>query len=229
MNFLQSHPRTHRLAILVAFAVTVAVVPAAQAYERYNSGCDSCHGGFTSGGYVSEATGADWPSSLHTVHRSSSYMDTDCDLCHRNDDNDNAYIGSSNGTAANGAYGCVGCHGSPSQAGAPTGDSLRRHHTSAGVSSCANTDCHAAPMEIAQEVELPPYYGTVDTLVAASCNDDGNTSEDWNNDGQGLDNDGDMFYDGNDPACREGFIFHDAFVSGDTTSWDAFALMRSSH
>lgn len=86
MNFLQSIPRAHRLAIVVAFAVSVAAVPAAQAYERYSPGCESCHGGFTNSEYVSEATGATWPSSLHTVHRSSSYMDADCDLCHRNDE-----------------------------------------------------------------------------------------------------------------------------------------------
>jgi hypothetical protein len=146
-------------------------------------------------------------------------MSADCDLCHRTGDNYNPYIDDSNGTGHNEGYGCIGCHGAASDAGAPNGDGLERHHIYAGVSTCAG--CHDPPPAGEQESALPPYYGTVDTNVVAPCNDDPSTSEDWNNDGQGIDNDGDLLYDGADPGCLEGFLFHDGFVSGGTSVWSS--------
>lgn len=116
------------IAVLAAFGLALSIAPqGALGFERYNDGCQSCHGNFTSGGYSSRASGVAWPSSLHTVHRSSSYMNTECN----------------------------------------------------------------------------------------------STSEDWNDDGQGLDNDSDLTRDGADPACQAGFVFHDGFVSGDGSGWGA--------
>jgi len=46
------------------------------------------------------------------------------------------------------------------------------------------------------------YYLRGDVNVKEPCNSDG--SEDWNNDTIGLDNDGDLLYDGNDPDCQTG-------------------------
>jgi len=47
---------------------------------------------------------------------------------------------------------------------------------------------------------LTSYYGTVDTNVASPCNVGPSSSEDWNSDSQGLDNDGDLFRGGADRA-----------------------------
>ncbi len=212
-------PTFRPLLLVAAVAAALATTHPAPAYERYNDGCQGCHGSFLSGGYLSLATGVAWPASLHTVHRSSSYMSSECDLCHRNDDNDDPFIATSDGTGVNPGYGCNGCHGGPAAGGPPTGSSLRRHHVYAGATECATVACHPAPGPVAQESAPPPYYGTVDTLAAAACNDDTATSEDWNGDGQGLDNDGDLLYDGDDPACQDGFVFHDGFVSGDAGEW----------
>ena len=204
-----------RLAVVAAVSLVMPRV--GWTSPRYNDGCQTCHGEFTSQGYSSASTGVAWPDSLHQVHRSSSYMGTDCDLCHRSGDNYNPYINQSDGTGFNEGYGCVGCHGTPTDAGAPTGEGLQRHHIYSGVSQCLG--CHNPPAAGVQESAAPPYYGTVDTNVASSCNDDVSTSEDWNDDAEGLDNDGDLLYDADDPGCQEGFLFHDGFVSGGTSVW----------
>lgn len=209
------------IAVLAAFGLALVIAPhGALGFERYNDGCQSCHGNFTSGGYTSRATGVAWPSSLHTVHRSSSYMNNDCNLCHLSGDNDNPYIGASDGTGFNPGYGCVGCHGGMTQAGSPSGESLRRTHEYTGGAACY-ASCHTPDETPAQESVEPPYYGTVDTNVASACNSDPSTSEDWNDDGQGLDNDSDLTRDSADPGCQAGFVFHDGFVSGDGSGWGA--------
>lgn len=217
-----SDPDRRRPACLITLLATLALVLSlapveVRGFERYNDGCQSCHSSFTSG-YSSAATGVVWPSSLHTVHRSSSYMNTDCNLCHRSDDNDDPYLASSDGTGSNPGHGCVGCHGGTTTAGAPSGEAMRRHHVYSGASDCFGA-CHAPAEPPSQEWVPPTYYGTVDTNVASPCNTDASTSEDWNDDGQGLDSDGDLLYDAADPGCQEGFVFHDGFVAGDGTSW----------
>jgi len=205
---------------LVAGGMALAALPIiAWTYPRYNDGCQDCPGNVPGGGYSSASTGAPWPDSLHEVHRSSSFMGTDCDLCHRDGDNFDPYLNQSNGTGFNQGYGCVGCHGSPVDAGAPSGESLQRHHVYAGVNQCLS--CHSPSVAGVQESQTPPYYGTPDTNVASSCDDDVTTSEDWNDDVQGLDNDGDLLYDSVDPGCQAGFVFHDGFVSGDTAGWSS--------
>jgi hypothetical protein len=213
-------------ATVIAGLVLVVVARGAWAYDRYNSGCQSCHGAFTASGYTSRATGAAWPSSLHQVHRSSSFMGSDCNLCHLSGDNDNPYTYQSDGTGYNVGYGCIGCHGTPGPGGTLDGSGLRRHHTLAGESACANPACHNDGPIASQESASAPYYGTPDTNVAAPCDDDAGTTEDWNDDGQGLDNDADLIYDGDDPGCQAGFLFHDGFVSGDDSSW---AMMMPAH
>ena len=97
--------------------------------------------------------------------------------------------------------GCTGCHGR--DYGGVLGDSgvgLRAHHAANGVTECAI--CHANdPMPVGEDI-LPTYYGTFDTNVFSSCNDEPFFSEDWTiGDGLGLDNDGDNLYDGDDPDC----------------------------
>ncbi len=138
-------------------------------------------------------------------------MDTECNLCHTSGDQRNPYIGSSNGTNDNIGYGCVGCHGRLEDAGndelsAGLGAGLRQHHTNSGVTECQ--DCHwdADPANytpVGEDV-LPPYYGTVDTLADDPCNPiaQANINENWTlGDFEGLDNDGDLLYDTDDPDC----------------------------
>ena len=115
-------------------------IPHADAYQRYNDGCQGCHGAFTGS---TSPKGDTFPSnSKHEMHRNSSYMATNCNLCHTSGDGRNPYIGSSDGTAINVGYGCVGCHGREEDAGhdsrsAGRGAGLRQHHTNAGVNACA--------------------------------------------------------------------------------------------
>ena len=55
-------------AMLAALGLALSIAPhRALGFERYNDGCQSCHGNFASGGYTSRATGRAWPSSRHTM------------------------------------------------------------------------------------------------------------------------------------------------------------------
>ncbi|MFQ5490713.1 MAG: putative metal-binding motif-containing protein [Phycisphaerae bacterium] len=196
----QSQQRSRGLAV-VATAIVLGVGSMAMAYPRYNDGCQNCHGAFTSG---TSPKGTVFPNnSKHDMHRSSNYMNTDCDLCHTSGDNRNPFLASSNGTSNNPGVGCTGCHGR--DYGGSVGSSavgLRAHHAAVGITFCGG--CHPnEPTPLAEWVK-PIYYGTADTRADEPCNDTG--LEDWSGadglgDGFGSDNDGDMLYDGNDPDC----------------------------
>lgn len=100
----------------------------------------------------------------HEMHRSTSAMNTACDLCHTNGDDRNPYMNSSNGTASNPGLGCNGCHGNDYGGSiGVTGAGLRAHHAINGITDCA--DCHDSdPVPLPEHVP-PPYYGTPDTLA----------------------------------------------------------------
>jgi hypothetical protein len=160
-----------------------------QAYERYNSGCQNCHGSFLDS---TSPQGTVFPSDdKHRMHRNSANMGTDCALCHRSDDNDNPFIGSSDGIGGVPGLGCTGCH---------VGSGLRRHHQTTGTPGCySSAGCHGTVPETAPAENVsPPYYGTAytkamnpgNTVLAA------NTNENWSvDDLLGLDNDGNNLYD----------------------------------
>ncbi len=201
-------------AALLSFLVSLVLLgwtPQASAFDRYNSGCQDCHGAFT--GSTSPGKGSVFPSnSKHEMHRAAGSMDTNCDLCHTGGDNRNPFIGSSDGTNNNVGVGCTGCHGREEDAGNDLislgrGAGLRQHHTNSGIVTC--TGCHddAFPSNytpVGEDVK-PQYYGTVDTNANISCNPDANsnTNENWTiGDFEGLDNDGDTLYDAvADPDC----------------------------
>jgi len=187
------------------------VAGTAQAYTRYNDGCQTCHGEFTDG---TSPQGTTFPNNnKHTMHRSNSYMAANCALCHRSDDSNNPYIGSSDGTDDNVGYGCVGCHGRLEDAGNDgslpgLGAGLRQHHTNSGVScTLCHADANTGNYTPVGEDVLPPYYATVDTDVDDPCNplaQQGN--ENWSDDTDyvGVDNDGDLLYDLDDVVdCPE--------------------------
>lgn len=185
-----------RLAGFLAVAVFLVAAllwwaPEVVAYQRYNDGCNSCHGPFTD---TTSPKGTTFPSgSKHEMHRASTSMNATCNLCHTTGDQRNPYTGSSDGTATNAGLGCTGCHNN---------FGLRRHHALNGVTGCV--DCHDADLEPPAENVPPPYYGTVDTLAANPCNPtaQANTNENWSiGDFEGLDNDGDNLYDALDGDC----------------------------
>jgi hypothetical protein len=183
----------------LTIVLTVFAVRTAPAYERYNDGCQNCHGAFDDD---TSPKGTIFPGNdKHQMHRSSSSMNTECDLCHMAGTFDNPFIGESAGTPNNPGVGCVGCHGR--DYGGTLGNSgvgLRLHHTINGVGICAG--CHQGdPTPLGEDV-LPTYYGTVDTLVDDPCNAGPAFLENWSvGDTEGLDNDGDNLYDGDDPDC----------------------------
>ena len=169
------------------------------AYETYNGdidgGCVDCHMAFTDGFSTKGATiPGGGGGSKHTMHCSSSYMNTACDLGHSANDGDDPFIGSSDGTTANPVgLGCTGCNDK---------FGLRAHHAINGVIECV--DCHDTDGTPPEENVIPPYYGTVDTNVDDPCNavQAENTGENWTiGDFIGTDNDGDGLYDLADYSC----------------------------
>jgi hypothetical protein len=179
-------------------AVTLSAVPAV-AYERYLDGCQLCHGSFTGG---TSPHGTVFPSNdKHRMHRDAAYMAADCNLCHSDGDDDNPFLGFSDGTANNPGVGCTGCHGR--DYGGTLGNSgvgLRAHHFVAGETSCML--CHTDDPPPLPENVLPTYYGTADTAVDDPCNSAPDYLESWSlNDTRGLDNDGDDVYDEADSDC----------------------------
>lgn len=181
-----------RIAALVVLCVISLICwPDAAAYERYNDGCESCHGAFTDD---TSTKGSVFPGGdKHDMHSSSQEMGAACDLCHKKQDGNDPYIGSSAGTANNAGLGCNGCH-------EPIG--MRAHHWVNAVTSCAV--CHPGDPIPPTEDTVPPYYGTADTNVNGPCNDlaSARTNENWTEgDFLGSDNDGDGLYDGADPDC----------------------------
>lgn len=191
---------------MIATAVIVLVgMDRADAYPRYNDGCQLCHGAFTDD---TSPLGTVFPGDKHEMHRGAANMDTDCDLCHTNGDNKNPFTGSSNGTANNIGYGCAGCHGRVEDESSTTGmgAGLRQHHFNAGTTTCVlcHSDADPANYTPVDEDVVPPYYGTADTLAAEPCNPDptARVNENWSiGDFAGLDNDGDHAYDALDVAC----------------------------
>ena len=182
----------NRLTLMIGASLLAlaAACNTSQAYERYNSGCQTCHGAFTDS---TSPQGTVFPSGdKHRMHRNSSNMDTDCALCHRSDDNDNPFIGSSDGIGTVAGLGCSGCH---------VGSGLRKHHAATGTTGCysGGAGCHGTGPETAPAENVsPPYYGTAYTKANNPGNTAlvANTNENWSvGDFLGVDNDGDNLYD----------------------------------
>ncbi len=211
-----------RMGVVVAAGILVMWAGTALAFERYNDGCYLCHGAFTDS---TSPKGTVFPSGgKHTMHRSSSYMDTECNLCHTTGDDHNPYTGSSNGTAFNPGVGCTGCHGR--DYGGTVGNSgvgLRLHHINADVTICSI--CHTSDPEPLPENVAPTYYGTPDTNADDPCNMPPDYLEHWSlSDTSSLDNDGDLDYDQDDSDC--GGLVGDLNCDGsvDFFDIDAFVL-----
>jgi len=187
---------SYRSTLAIPFALLLVSAPAAFAYDAYRmsgsaSDCWECHPTFRSEG------------ALHALHVGSSRMTNTCLLCHTVVE-DVPRIWTS---GAAGGQGCRGCHGRDNGSEFGWGAGLRKHHANAGAPADANgqfcVDCHTAddPVPLGEDT-LPAYYMRADVNVSAPCETAiAVGGEDYNGDGLGLDNDGDLVYDANDSDC----------------------------
>ncbi|MHC4945702.1 MAG: hypothetical protein ACYTG7_22050 [Planctomycetota bacterium] len=171
--------------------------------------CTDCHHGFSGG----------QSSTLHILHTAGSDPITlNCNLCHRSPtDFDNPIIVWSYGDGpGSDGLGCTGCHGRDYEetiqhnhggkpiAGLPksSGYGLIKRHTIVGVFDCYNCHANVPQSFIKPEYVNPPNYSRTDVsiggraLYAADHEDTGNDPDSY-----GLDNDGDLAYDADDPDC----------------------------
>jgi hypothetical protein len=183
------------LFLVLAFVIWV---PDAEGFDRWQDGCNdaACHGHFNDD---TTTKGSIFPAGdsggKHFMHRESDDMGTDCAMCHSNGDQKNPYIGASSkdGNGLDDGPGCTGCH---------NGTGLRLHHEVNGQDFCF--ECHSRTPPAPNENVNPVYYGTPGTNADDSCNATASarTGENWTlNDFEGLDNDGDNFYDTADSDC----------------------------
>jgi hypothetical protein len=210
--------------VLLVTAVVVAAigVEPAEGYRKWRSDsggwCAGCHGDFNDG---TSPKGTVFPfDSKHSMHRSSSEMNTDCAMCHYDGDGNNPDLdfSDSDGFGGSPGVGCMGCHGR--DYGGTFGVmavGLREVHRNSGVSSCGDSSCHSNDPDPLPENVLPPYYGSFGTRVWDPCNTSPFFGEDFSLDkdnNHGLDNDGDGFYDEDDPDCSVEFCDSDFDMNG---------------
>lgn len=187
------------------------------AYEQFSqdggdaTNCGACHGDFRSSSYISLSDGTNW-GNLHNLHRNT-MLSGDCDACHLDDDEFPVLLSSSAGGNGLAPISCAGCHGNeedhseanPDWPQSGYGAGLRQHHYNAGVTNCANCHQDAVPANFTPvgEGALPTYYADPGTghpmMPTDACNQD--SSEDFAGSPAGLDNDGDLVYDGADSDC----------------------------
>ena len=204
----------------------ILVPAAAHGYAAWADGCDNCHGDFNNGTYTSKTDATSWGTDLMSGHQgfigtSASY----CAICHQppsGTPRSPVYIGLSAGITGYSPVSCLGCHGrlqdakgagacvvgsastiNPANCGSGAG--LRKHHASAGETVCAV--CHTNDGVVLGESIQPAYYFTPDAAHPSKPVDACNAAASPGNENKfglaGLDNDGDLLYDGADPDCTD--------------------------
>lgn len=194
---------------VLSFLVFATMATIAGAYQTYSDGCVNCHGDFRANTYNSLAgakvANPAWPGTtlaLHNGHANAStenppgMLNGNCNACHFGGSRIPVYTYQSNDAAPFG-QGCAGCH---------DGSGLRAHHVNSGADTCY--DCHSDPTPDAENILRPVYaaaFGTASgtTGVNDACNPASAGFEGRLKDvtSLGLDNDGNLLYDQNDPAC----------------------------
>jgi hypothetical protein len=167
---------SRRYGLLISVVLIAVAFCAVQALAYSDTGgCRSCHPNFQGG--PGNAT--------HDLHVGATQMTNTCTLCHSS--LFNAPVDINNSTDG---VSCVGCH-------IPEG--LWEHHQAAGASGCS---CHQNWPTPSPESTFPPYYGSANVAISNTClTDPALGGEDYDGDGQGLDNDGDLLYDAADDDC----------------------------
>jgi hypothetical protein len=196
--------------------ITVLMIGASEAwaYNTYSTdgstgNCANCHGDYRASPYISLSEGADWGDSLHNVHRNG-MLSGDCNTCHAATGGFSPVsLESSGGGNGLEAISCVGCHGRDEDMGQTTatgtaqrGAGLRQHHAgSAGCTGCHDDQTGYTPVS---EDVLPNYYANPGTghpaIPTNSCNFSGGENFAGSS-SEGLDNDGNGFYDTADANC----------------------------
>jgi len=164
--------------------------------DATNCAQSGCHGDFRANPYMPPSGDPAWTSDLMDAHED---VLSDCLACHTTGGFSVVSLSSSDSVTF--PMSCIGCHGRTEDGSAEPGAGLREHHIAAGVFDCT-TGCHTDVVPVGEDV-LPPNYGI---LSVDPCNPGPAFSENFpaNPDGiglGGLDNDGDLLYDGNDPDC----------------------------
>jgi hypothetical protein len=196
-------------AVAAAAGALSLCVPESGAWDRYSTNgennCAGCHGDFRATNYVSLSDGQDW-GNLHNLHRFD-MLSGDCATCHQEESFFPVFLDDSEGGTGFESIGCTGCHGRNEDDGPKSGRGagLRQHHWSAGVEFCANChgDADPATYTTVGEDVLPSYYFTPDDAHPDKPTDpcNANGEENYAGDPEGLDNDGDAAYDGDDDDC----------------------------
>jgi MYXO-CTERM domain-containing protein len=199
------------LVVSLSLATLICLMPArADAYGSWSAGCQTCHGDFNSGTYVSKKDGSSWGTNLMNGHVDKIIGGTGgarCDVCHFGNGKSPVPLNKSNGAGSLPAIGCVGCHGrsQDNTASNPAGygAGLRQHHHRNAVTVCASCHADANPASFTPVGEhvLPPYYGNTSfpLIPTNSCNP--SNTEHRIASALGLDNDGDDVYDQLDSDC----------------------------
>lgn len=210
---------TSRLrAIIIVAGISFLGIPPAQSYDRWSinvdaTNCGYCHGDFRNNSYVSPVDGQVW-GNLHNIHRYN-MLNGDCSTCHYGAGSDEFPVLLNQSGGGNGLdpISCMGCHGvDPQDPTQPNGwgAGLRAHHTNAGVGPDANGDtcvsCHVNDPAPKPEDTLPSYYlnpgNNHPEMPTDSCNPaSAGYPESFAGADMGIDNDGDLVYDENDPDC----------------------------
>jgi hypothetical protein len=202
------------------FSFLVIGASTAQAYLQYSvnkdaTNCRACHGDFRASPYIALTDGADWGKALMDMH-ADDILSGDCTTCHSSGPRFPVIIGSSAGGTGLDPIACAGCHGR-AEDGTGVGSEgygagLRQHHWVAnreigGISTRICLDCHSdadpANFDTADESFLPPYYAFPAgsdpahlDIPSDPCNPmAGGYPENYAGSTEGLDNDGDGFYD----------------------------------
>ncbi len=187
----------------------VAWAGPAAAWERYDNGCDDCHGVFDSGNYVSNRDATAWGTDLMAGHMQFISGGGSCDVCHSG--NDFSRVNLSLSDNADKPQSCVGCHGrqedesgicafnAPDADGehCGSGAGLRRVHDSAGVSSCFSCHTSESGATLVGEDTVPFNYGLSGIDLTSPCTAENKFGP------TGLDNDGDGAVDSADADCSQ--------------------------
>ena len=222
--FQRSSGATTAVALMLLAWVVVPTV--AHGYAAWADGCNNCHGDFNNGTYVSKTDAVSWGTDLMSGHQTFiGSSNTNCDICHQppsGTPHSPVYIGISAGITGYSPISCLGCHGrlqdakgagacvvgsattiNPANCGSGAG--LRKHHASAGETVCAV--CHTKDGTVLGESIQPAYYFTPDAAHPSKPIDSCNAAAAPGNENKfglaGLDNDGDLLYDGADPDCAD--------------------------